>query len=111
MIIRSSLIGNSLLLETETVNRIRSELKKNLGLPLKILLDFEAVMKVESFRSKKVGIRIKCEKIHSLFPKYGSARSNSSSSSVSATVSDANCYKSFGSIGNPEHSFSHLVVE
>ncbi|KAL8216541.1 hypothetical protein R6Q57_023378 [Mikania cordata] len=90
-IIRSSLRSSSLLLETETVNRIRSDLKKKSGLPLKILLDSEAVMKVESFRSKKVGIRIKCEKIHSLIPKSGGARSNSSSSSVSATVSDANC--------------------
>ncbi|KAI3821999.1 hypothetical protein L1987_09580 [Smallanthus sonchifolius] len=83
--------SKSLLLETETVNRIRSDLKKKLGLRLKIVLDTRVVMKIESIRSKKVGIRIKCEDIHSLVTKAGGAESNSSPSSVSATVSDAKC--------------------
>ncbi|KAI3687352.1 hypothetical protein L1987_81047 [Smallanthus sonchifolius] len=91
-IIRSSLSSKSLLLETETVNRIRSDLKKKLGLRLKIVLDTRVVMKVESIGSKKVGIRIKCDGIHSLVTKAGGAESNSSSSSsVSAAVSDAKC--------------------
>ncbi|KAL4570320.1 hypothetical protein LXL04_025972 [Taraxacum kok-saghyz] len=91
-IIRSSLSSNSLLLETETVNRMRSDLKKKSGLPLKILLDTEARVKIESLRSKKIGIRIKCEGIHSLIPKGGGGKSkNSSASSVAATVSAAKC--------------------
>ncbi|KAI3522415.1 hypothetical protein L1887_00164 [Cichorium endivia] len=90
-VIRSSLSSTSLLLETETVNQMRSDLRKKSGLPLKILLDTQATMKVESFKSKKVGIRIKCEGIHSLIPKTGGKKSNSSSTSVAATVSDAKC--------------------
>ncbi|KAI3707216.1 hypothetical protein L6452_25535 [Arctium lappa] len=90
-ILRSSLSSNSLLLETETVNQMRSDLKRKSGLPLKILLDTEATMKIESFKSKKIGIRIKCEGIHSLTPKAVGGKSNSSSSSVAATVSNAKC--------------------
>ncbi|CAH1451693.1 unnamed protein product [Lactuca virosa] len=91
-IIRSAISSTSLLLETETVDRMRSDLKKKSGLPLKILLDTQATMKIESIKSKKVGIRIKCEGIHSLIPKKGGVKSNSSSSSVAAaTVSDAKC--------------------
>ncbi|KAL7608240.1 hypothetical protein Lser_V15G10432 [Lactuca serriola] len=91
-IIRSSLSSNSQLLETETVNRMRSDLKKKSGLPLKLLLDTKVRVKIESIRSKKIGIRIKCEGIHSLIPKGGSGNSrNSSSSSVAATVSAAKC--------------------
>ncbi|KAL4555067.1 hypothetical protein LXL04_037678 [Taraxacum kok-saghyz] len=42
----SSLSSNTLLLETETMNRMRSDLKRKSGLPLKILLDTEARVKV-----------------------------------------------------------------
>ncbi|KAI3728134.1 hypothetical protein L6452_16764 [Arctium lappa] len=92
-IIRSSLYSNSMLLDTEMVNHMRSDLKKKSGLPLKILLDTEAQVKIESIKSKKIGIRIKCEGIHSLIPKGGGgkSRNSSSSSSVSATVSAAKC--------------------
>ncbi|KAJ9537394.1 hypothetical protein OSB04_030127 [Centaurea solstitialis] len=93
-VIRSSLYSNSLLLETTTVNQIRSDLKKKkYGMPLKILLDTEARVKIESLRSKKVGIRIECEGIHSFVPKNGGGgkSSNSSISSVTATVSEAKC--------------------
>lgn len=89
-IIRSSLYSNSLLLEPETVNHMRSDLKKKSGLPLKILLDTEAQVKIESIKSKKIGIRIKCEGIHSQIPKGGGGKSRNSSS-VSATVSAAKC--------------------
>ncbi|KAK9076105.1 hypothetical protein SSX86_004438 [Deinandra increscens subsp. villosa] len=94
-IIHSSLHATSLILETETVNRIRSDLKrKKSGMPLKILLDTEARVKIESLRSKKVGIRIECEGIHSLIPKNGDRSSSISSNSslfVAATVSAAKC--------------------
>ncbi|KAI3692583.1 hypothetical protein L6452_32401 [Arctium lappa] len=90
-IIRSSLYSNSLLLETTTVNQIRSDLKKKSGLPLKIFLDTEARVRIESIRSKKVGIRIECQGIHSLIPKAGGGKSRNSSTSVTATVSDAKC--------------------
>ncbi|CAH1437221.1 unnamed protein product [Lactuca virosa] len=98
-IIHSSFSINSLLLETETVNQMRSDLKKKSGLPLKLLLDTKVRVKIESIRSIKIGIHIKCEGIHikcegihSLIPKAVSGNSrNSSSSSVAATVSAAKC--------------------
>lgn len=74
------------------MNKIRSDLKKKSGLRLKIVLDTEARVKIESIRSKKIGIRIKCEGIHSLIPKGGGGNSrNSSSSPVAANVSAAKC--------------------
>ncbi|KAJ0770325.1 hypothetical protein HanPI659440_Chr07g0256021 [Helianthus annuus] len=94
-IIRFSLRSDAVLLETEAVNRIRMDMKKKLGLRLKLLLDTHAIVKVESFRSKKVGIRIKCEGIRSVIPKSRGAGLNSSSSlsssSVFARVADAKC--------------------
>lgn len=72
------------------MNHMRSDLKKKSGLPLKILLDTEAQVKIESIKSKKIGIRIKCEGIHSQIPKGGGGKSRNSSS-VSATVSAAKC--------------------
>ncbi|KAJ9549468.1 hypothetical protein OSB04_022011 [Centaurea solstitialis] len=96
-VIRSSLYANSMLLDTETVNQLRFHInnKKKPGLPLKILLDTSAQVKIESMKTKKVGIRIQCEGIHSLIPKNGGGkRRNSSSSSVvavSAIVTDAKC--------------------
>ncbi|CAI9265841.1 unnamed protein product [Lactuca saligna] len=91
-IIRSSLYSSSLLLETTIVNQIKSDLKKKKsGLPLKILLDTEARVKIESIRTKKVGIRIECEGIHSLIPNGSGGKSKNSSTSVTATVSDAKC--------------------
>ncbi|KAL8208312.1 hypothetical protein R6Q57_007724 [Mikania cordata] len=87
-IIHSSLNSNSLIMEAEIVNKMRSDLKKKTGLPLKVLLDTEARVKIDSLRSKKVGIRIKCEGIHGLIPSGGG---RNSSSSVAATVSAATC--------------------
>ncbi|KAM0046417.1 hypothetical protein Hdeb2414_s0009g00315991 [Helianthus debilis subsp. tardiflorus] len=91
-IIRSSLRSDAVLLETEAVNRIRLDMKKKMGLQLKLLLDTHAIVKVESFRSKKVRIRIKCEGIRSVIPKTrGAGLNSSSSSSVFARVADAKC--------------------
>ncbi|KAI3756038.1 hypothetical protein L1987_55850 [Smallanthus sonchifolius] len=65
-------------------------------MPLKIFLDTEAQVKIESIRSKKVGIRIECEGIHSLVPKGGGGGGKSGNSSAAvaaaaASVSDAKC--------------------
>ncbi|PWA49992.1 Late embryogenesis abundant protein, LEA-14 [Artemisia annua] len=86
-IIRSALNSNAQLLEMSTVNLVRSDLKKKSGLKLKVLLDTEARVKVESFRSKKVGIRIQCEGVHSAIPKVV----NGTATAVAATVTDAKC--------------------
>ncbi|KAK1436044.1 hypothetical protein QVD17_01819 [Tagetes erecta] len=95
-IIRSSLSSNALLLETEAVKRIRSDLKRRAGLMLKVLLDTQTIVKFESFRSKKFGIRIECVGIRSVILKTGGRKSNSSSSSsVTVSVDDAKCEVDF----------------
>ncbi|XP_076929900.1 NDR1/HIN1-like protein 13 [Bidens hawaiensis] len=94
-IIHSLLSSDSRLLETETVSRIRLYLKRKLRLKLKILLNTRAVMKVGSFKSKKVGIRIKCDGVRSVIPKSGGAGSHTLLSSLSTTVSDAKCEVDF----------------
>ncbi|XP_071693985.1 NDR1/HIN1-like protein 6 [Rutidosis leptorrhynchoides] len=86
---RSTLYGNLVFIETENLNKIKSDLKKKSGLPLKIILDTDMRVKIESIRSKKIGIRIKCDGIHSLIPKSNSK--NSTSASVAANVSAAKC--------------------
>lgn len=86
-IIRSALGSNAQLLELSTVELIRSDLKKKSGLKMKVLLDTEARVKVESFRSKKVGIRIQCEGVHSAIPKVV----NGTATAVAATVTNAKC--------------------
>ncbi|XP_076938017.1 NDR1/HIN1-like protein 10 [Bidens hawaiensis] len=89
-IIHSPLHIANLLLEPETVNKFRSDLKKKSGLPLTLVLDTEARVKVETIKTKKIGIRIKCEGIHSLIPK-GGHRNSSSVAAVAANVDDAKC--------------------
>ncbi|KAK1408643.1 hypothetical protein QVD17_40605 [Tagetes erecta] len=91
-VIRSLLQANHVPLETETGNMIRSDLKKKIGLRLKLVIDTEARVKVESLKTKKVGIRIKCEGIRSLVPKDGVGGKNSSVSlAVAANVAGAKC--------------------
>lgn len=92
-IVRSLLSSNALLLETDAVNRIRSGLKRRLGLKLKVLLDTQAIVKVESFKSKKAGIRIECKGIVMRYT--GRRKSNSSSLLVAASVDDSKCEVDF----------------
>ncbi|KAM0006155.1 hypothetical protein Hdeb2414_s0182g00825781 [Helianthus debilis subsp. tardiflorus] len=70
-IIHSQLYTTSLLLDPETVTKIRSDLKKKSRLSLKLLLDTEFRVNIETLRTKKVGIQIECDGIHSLIPKGG----------------------------------------
>ncbi|KAM0026906.1 putative Late embryogenesis abundant protein, LEA_2 subgroup [Helianthus debilis subsp. tardiflorus] len=91
-IIHSQLYTTSLLLDPEIVTKIRSDLKKKSGMPLKLLLDTEVRVKIETLRTKKVGIRIECDGIHSLIPKGGgTGRNTTASSAVAATVTAAKC--------------------
>ncbi|GKB18121.1 NDR1/HIN1-like protein 6 [Tanacetum coccineum] len=85
-IVKSTLTSNLLLLESETVNKIKADLKTKSGLKLKIVLDSDVRVKVESVKSKKVGIRVKCDGIHSLAPKGGK-----NATWVAANVSAAKC--------------------
>lgn len=73
----------SQVLDADSVTSLRSDLKKKTGLPLKILLDTKVVVKADNLKTKKLGIRIKCEGVHVTAPKGKSA-------SI-ASVSKAKC--------------------
>nr|XP_043630813.1 NDR1/HIN1-like protein 1 [Erigeron canadensis] len=98
-IIRASLFSTSLLLETSTSRQISSDLKKKSGLSLKITLDTEARVKIESLRTKKVGIRIECDGIHSQIPKVSGGGNGGGKNktalvpptAVAANVGEAKC--------------------
>lgn len=81
--IHTSLHTASQVLDADSVTSLRSDLKKNSGLPLKILLDTKVVVKADNLKSKKLGIRIKCEGVHATTPKGKSA--------TVASVSKAKC--------------------
>ncbi|KAE9609329.1 hypothetical protein Lalb_Chr08g0245061 [Lupinus albus] len=55
-------------LDTESLSSLRSGLKKVKGFPMEIQMDTKVKMKMESLKSKKVGIRITCEGIRGNVP-------------------------------------------
>ncbi|GMP95092.1 hypothetical protein CsSME_00044269 [Camellia sinensis var. sinensis] len=82
-IIRSVLSGNSQIVDADSVNSLRLDLKKKNGLPLKVVMEMKVVVKIEKLKSKKVGIRVTCDGIHGVVPK-------GKSPSIAST-SDAKC--------------------
>lgn len=70
-------------LDTDSTTSLRSDLKKKTGVSLKIQMDTKVKVKMESLKSKKVGIRVTCQGIKGVEPK-------GKSPSV-ASVSDAKC--------------------
>ncbi|GLT75926.1 hypothetical protein SLA2020_476160 [Shorea laevis] len=50
-------------LDADSVNGLRSDLKKKGGVPLKLELDTRVKVKLDGLKSKKVGIRVTCEGI------------------------------------------------
>ncbi|WOG85581.1 hypothetical protein DCAR_0104772 [Daucus carota subsp. sativus] len=71
--IHTSLRSTSQVLDADSVASLRSDLKKKSGLPLKVLLDTKVVIKADNLKTKKLGIRIKCEGVHVTAPKGKSA--------------------------------------
>ncbi|KAH7523818.1 NDR1/HIN1-like protein 13 [Ziziphus jujuba] len=70
-------------LDVDSVNSLRSDLKKKSGIPLKIELYTKVKVKMGGLNSKKVGIRVTCDGIKGTPPK-------GKSPSV-ASVSDSKC--------------------
>lgn len=83
-IVHSQLYSSSLVLDADSATTLRSDLKKKTRLPLKILLDTQVRVRMDSLKSKRVGIRIICEGVKAGIPK------GKSSPSV-ATISDPKC--------------------
>ncbi|KAI7987295.1 NDR1/HIN1-like protein 13 [Camellia lanceoleosa] len=82
-LIRSSLSTSSQVVDADSVKSLRSDLKKKIGLPIKVVMDTKVVMKMENLKSKKVRIRVTCDGIHGVVPK-------GKSPSI-ASISDAKC--------------------
>ncbi|PON56366.1 Late embryogenesis abundant protein [Parasponia andersonii] len=80
---RTIVASSSQDLDTDATTSLRSDLKKKGGVPLKIQMDTRVKVKMESLRSKRVGIRVTCQGIKAVAPK-------GKSPSV-ASVSDAKC--------------------
>ncbi|PIN06826.1 hypothetical protein CDL12_20597 [Handroanthus impetiginosus] len=60
---------NSQVLDADSVNSLKSDLKRKNGLPMEIVMDTMVGVKMEKLKMKKIGIRIKCDGIHGLVPK------------------------------------------
>ncbi|KAL3500745.1 hypothetical protein ACH5RR_039838 [Cinchona calisaya] len=68
-IIHSTLSMTSLVLDTDSVTSLRSDLKSKNGLPLKMEMETKMKVKMEKLKSKKVGVKIVCEGISGAVPK------------------------------------------
>lgn len=66
---RAILVSTSQDLDSDSVNGLRSDLKKKGGVPLKLEIDTRVEVKMEGFKSKKVGIRVTCDGIKAALPK------------------------------------------
>ncbi|KAB1219812.1 Protein YLS9 [Morella rubra] len=70
-------------LDTDSVTSLRSDLKRKGGVPMEIQMDTKVKVKLGGLKTKKVGIRVKCDGINGVAPK-------SKSPSV-ASVSGSKC--------------------
>ncbi|XP_073131224.1 NDR1/HIN1-like protein 13 [Henckelia pumila] len=68
-IIHSTVELNSQLLDVDSVNSLKSDLKRKNGLPIKIVIDTIMGVKLEKLKMKKIGIRVNCDGIKGLMPK------------------------------------------
>ncbi|KAK6119570.1 hypothetical protein DH2020_046688 [Rehmannia glutinosa] len=68
-IIHTAMAMNSQLLDADSVNQLKSDLKRKKGLPMEIVMDTMVGVKMEKKKMKKIGIRIKCGGIHGMVPK------------------------------------------
>ncbi|KAF5743192.1 hypothetical protein HS088_TW09G01257 [Tripterygium wilfordii] len=63
------LISGSNELDAESVTALRSDLRKKNGVGLMIQMDTKVKVKIGGFKAKKIGIRVKCDKIKGVVPK------------------------------------------
>ncbi|KAF3655758.1 putative delta(8)-fatty-acid desaturase-like [Capsicum annuum] len=68
-IIHSPLSMVSQVLDADSVTSLKSDLKRKAGMPITILMDTMVVVKMDTLKSKRVGIRVTCEGIHGQTPK------------------------------------------
>ncbi|KZV37292.1 hypothetical protein F511_16441 [Dorcoceras hygrometricum] len=68
-IIHDTVELNSQLLDVDSVNSLKSDLKRKNGLPIKIVIDTTMGVQLENLNMKKIGIRVNCDGIKGLMPK------------------------------------------
>lgn len=84
-IIHTAMAMNSQVLDADSVNSLKSDLKRKNGLPMEIVMDTMVGVKMEKLKMKKIGIRVKCDGIHGLVPKGKNV------TPAVAKTSNANC--------------------
>ncbi|KAL0330437.1 UNVERIFIED_CONTAM: hypothetical protein Sradi_5030400 [Sesamum radiatum] len=67
-IIHTSMGLNSQVLDADSLNSLKSDLKRKNGLPMEIVMDTMVGVKMEKLKMKKIGIRVKCDGIHGFVP-------------------------------------------
>lgn len=68
-IIHTAMAMNSQVLDADSVNSLKSDLKRKNGLPVQIVADTTVGVKMDKLKTKKIGIRVKCDGIHGIVPK------------------------------------------
>ncbi|KAF5748322.1 hypothetical protein HS088_TW04G00274 [Tripterygium wilfordii] len=66
---RGILISGSNELDAESVTSLKSDLKKKNGVELMIQMDTKVKVKLGGLKTKKIGIRVKCDQIKGVVPK------------------------------------------
>lgn len=82
-IIHTATALRSQVLDADSLNSLNSDLKRKKGLPLQIVVDTTVGVKMEKVKTKKVGIRVKCEGIHGIVPRGKTV--------IPAKTTDADC--------------------
>ncbi|KAL0407698.1 UNVERIFIED_CONTAM: hypothetical protein Sradi_1704200 [Sesamum radiatum] len=68
-VIHTAMALNSQLLDADAVKSLNSDLKRQNGLPMSIVMDTTVRVKMEKMKMEKIGIRVKCDGIHGVVPK------------------------------------------
>lgn len=79
--------GGPRVLDSDSANSLRSDLKKKNRLPLEIRLETNVKVKLGSLKTNKVGIRVFCDGIDANIPK-----GNSTVTAYSGSSSEPNCH-------------------
>ncbi|KAL3650749.1 hypothetical protein CASFOL_007152 [Castilleja foliolosa] len=84
-ILHTTMAMNSIVWDADSVKSLKSDLKRKRGLPMEIVVDTTVGVKMEKLKVKKVGIRIRCGRIHGVMPK-GKNVTSSKTANAECTV-------------------------
>lgn len=84
-IIHTAMGMSSQVLDADSMNSLKSDLKRKNGLPMEIVMDTMVGVKMEKLKMKKIGIRVRCGGIRGAVPKGINV------TSVAANTASAKC--------------------